>query len=268
METLNLDNEWDSVQSLSHVEDLSKVTSVLEVTFITPKLYSFSASNTLRCRGISWEVLSIRSTVTSIGFQNTAYCIPSGITQKVSKVPLLSSDIASIVGMSSPDNRFSVIKFKTPMRGDNVAVIMRALRFQSYEENASDPTKAICLYYDGKALISNTWEGLLRGTSVKYTQEGGLITPVYSYIKDIAMGQFFQTALPETWTQASYWNWVFGARMEVRSNSQAVVGKVYSFNTGVQSIDNTAGKMLCIGQKFSLHAEDNLPYTQVFAKFE
>lgn len=260
---LDLDKQIDSISRAHLIDDLTYPTSVLEISFLSNEA-DLGDEYTFVFAGARWKMNSASTNPFLQANQYSGLAVIDGALDPVKKSFLSTSEVLGSK-FKSASGRYSVLKFKTPIHGDTLAVILRNLQFQSFEENYTSLQSSYCLSLTSQGFVAGTWNSLCR-ISEKFQTPNPMVKPELLLVKDENYFKYDHVPLPGPLTQESYFNQLFGNKITLESNVGLSIGKAYTFDLNYWGL-STQSKYLLIRQELTLDTTgSSRPYKQVFAE--
>lgn len=261
---LDLDECNENVSFSKLVEDLTQVSVSLEIVFTHSSEINIDSHPSLKYLTKNWRVFTGSEIPSSSFHSYHVICYPEHLFDEVrdsigDSVTLQSKLALPSVGFYG----FSNQKFGTPSRGDTYANKIRAFQFQSFEENTSDLTKALCLSVGVNGLFCSSWHALSRQRKQFPSDENSH----FQYIEDSDSYQCEHTQLLSPETYQSYLGRLFGDKLAVKTFSVLDVGKSYTFSLGPKGY-NSLPPMLLLRQEVIFDTTAQFPVNQLFAEVQ
>lgn len=262
----NLDENAANVVDMHLVEDLTYPFSILEVSFRVSADFDPAKQPEFRFLNNDWKVLTGQVQTNIQARQVLVLAYHSAATQTVEKTIATSSDLRAQLKLSAAKAGFQQFKFKTPVHGDTYAAIMNRLIFQSFEENVDRLSSALCLSATTQGLFATSWRSLGTVKGI-FSETDNPMKPTIVQFRDANDYMMNHTALPRVQTLESYYNRLFGSKLEVQGSMLLSLGVSYTFNTDILGFKQQTPLLLTRQELFQRNGQAK-PVKQLFVEVQ
>lgn len=203
----------------------------------TQLLFADDESTWFTFANSDWIPMSIKETTNLTDWGYEIKAIPKGAMTQIKRKINNTNELASILGV-----QLVGIPIKIPMNliNQDLLNICSRARSQSLQLNMNDITKALFIYFDNTALISNTLGHIFNDNSKVYENVSNFIEGTTLFDSRLERKHQVEVIEPSYKSPTDILNSHIGQNILIQSSVSAKLFNVYSINFGDREL-----KMVC-----------------------
>jgi len=264
---IDLDENSNLITRATFTQDFRGVHSECWIVFSSATDLVFREGFGFLCWGTQWEAISWKKISTSdTSYTYSVFGYPCGICTVITSKHVSLSSLARGQGISFDSKASTDLKFEFPLRNVPLGVMLYKYRYDSIEENISNPAQAWFLFYDERGLVGNTYASIARSSIQTYDMDlSRFIGGTMSFIRDSFHVNYRRDHPPAKIGYKNLISSFIGDKFDLKGKVPGIIGARYKLKGAEEEVFSKYGKLVLVRQKFD-STKQPLPWNLTFGQ--